>query len=275
MHISGLQITLKDDKSGQTIYQKYSDLDADSASEHFWIAPSSPWNEGYTATIDAHGLHSSQQLAINSINGKARIATTITANDNKESVLNCKDITDQTTAVGQTCANALKLPPDAMSKIGVNNYQTADGNVTVLHVKQLPSPSELDEQSDDRHLTEYQKQVMEPVVAKYPGTRIAIFFAGGPRSKAYAEEFRELLHEKRWISAPVKLVPPGNERTIDAQMSVSDDYLQVSGEADKVKELLDAFEGAGIKHRHNVARDPNIRDGDMVLWVGPKSSRKT
>jgi hypothetical protein len=243
------------------------------ASEYFWVTPSSPWNEDYTASIDAHGLHSSQKLTIRSIDGKAQLATTVTVANNKKSLLSCQNTTGQPMATNQACAATLKLQPDALSKIGVDNYQTADGSVTVLHTKGLPSPSELDEQSDDRHLTEYQKQVLRPVVAMYPGTRVTIFFAGGSRSKDYANAFRELLHENHWTTTAPEMVPLGNERIIDAQMSVSVDYLQIRGMAEKVKELLAAFDKAGIKHAHHFALDPDVKDGDVVLWIGPKSPK--
>lgn len=273
LHVSGLQIALTDMKSGQTVLQKYSGVDADTARDYFWVIPSSPWDEHYSATIEAHGLHSSQNLTVRSVKGNAQLSTSVTMLGDKNPVLSCQDATQQASSKNQPCTDILKLPPDALSNLDVSNYQSATGNVTARHVKELPSPSELDEESDDRHLTEYQQQIMRPVLLKYANSRITIFFAGGSRSEAYADEFRELFQSGGWKTGKPILVPPGNERIIDVQMSVSDDYLQVNGEDNKVKELLSVLDRAGIKHAHHFARDPSIKDGDTVLWVGPKSPK--
>jgi hypothetical protein len=81
LHVSALQIVLKDSKSGQTVFQKYSELDADTAREYFWVIPTSPWDESYSATIEAHGLHSSQNLTIRSFKGNAQLSTSVTIVD--------------------------------------------------------------------------------------------------------------------------------------------------------------------------------------------------
>ena len=56
----------------------------------------------------------------------------------------------------------MKLPADVTSTLDVYSYQHPDGSVTVRKVRTLPSPSELDEQSDQRHLTDYQKEQLRP-----------------------------------------------------------------------------------------------------------------
>lgn len=57
------------------------------------------------------------------------------------------------------------------------------------------------------------------------------------------------------------------------QLTISDGYLQISGESTKILELLDALDKSGVKHAHRFTRDPNIKDGEIVLWVGPKSPK--
>jgi len=165
LHISGLQIALKDEQSGQISFHKPADLDADTSSESFWVTPSRPWDEQYTATIDAHDHHSIQTLTVHSHNKKLQLATAVITPDHRNPVLSCNDAQN-----ANSCSDVLKLDPGAMSRLGASNYQKADGGVTALQVKKLPSPSELDEQSDDRPLTEFQKRALEPVVMKYPGT---------------------------------------------------------------------------------------------------------
>jgi len=58
----------------------------------------------------------------------------------------------------RSCAEPMKLPADVTSTLDVYSYQHPDGSVTMRKVRTLPSPSELDEQSDQRHLTDYQKE---------------------------------------------------------------------------------------------------------------------
>jgi hypothetical protein len=269
-HISGLQIALKDEKSGQTSFHELADLDSDTSSESFWVTPSHPWDEQYTATIDAHDLHSIQTLIVQSHTKKLQLATAVTISGHKNFVLSCKDAQPPDP---HSCSDVLKLDSDALSRLGVSNYQKADGSVTALKVKKLPSPSEMDEQSDDRHLTEFQQRALEPVVAKYPGTLLIVFYAGGTKSKAYAGEWYDFLKSKRWAASKPELVPVGNEGIIDVQLTMSDNYLQVSGESTKIMELRDALDKSGIKHAHRFTRDPNIKDGEIVLWIGPKSPK--
>ena len=268
LHISGLQIALKDEKSGQISFHKPADLDADTSSESFWVTPSHPWDEGYTATIDAHDLHSIQALTVHSHNQKLQLATAVTIPDHRNPVLSCNDAQN-----ASSCSDVLKLDPDAMSRLGASNYQKADGSVTALQVKKFPSPSQLDEQSDDRHLTEFQKRALDPVVIKYPGTRVIVFYAGGTKSKAYAGEWYDFLKSKRWAASKPELVPIGNEAIIDVQLTISESYLQISGESTKILELLDALDKSGVKHARRFTRDPSIKDGEIVLWVGPKSPK--
>ena len=268
LHVSGLLVTLTDDKSGQTSTQKYPDFDADTVSEFLWVTPSHPWDEKYIATFDAHELHSTQKLTIQSHNKTLQLLTTVMVPERQAPVLKCDDMkTDDP----NSCFNVLKLEPDSLKRLDVSSYEKADGNVQILRIKQFPSPSELDEQSDDRHLTEFQQRALEPFLSKYPGTRITIFYAGGDRSKAYAEEWYRFLKSK-WLPSNPELVPLGNEGILDVQITVGGKLSKVKGESN-LPQLLDALDKSGVKHAHHFTIDPNIEDGDLMLWVGPKSPK--
>jgi hypothetical protein len=166
----------------------------------------------------------------------------------------------------------MKLKGDVMGTLDVNGYQTADGNFTARKIKELPSPSDLDEQSDDRHITEYEHQIIEPVLKKYARSQLLIYFAGGQKSKAYAEEFRAMFQSRNWKVKGPTLVPIGDERIIDVQMSVN--YAENWNKYNpKPREILNAFEKAGIKQRSNLAIDVNVPHDWIVLWVGPRSPK--
>jgi hypothetical protein len=164
----------------------------------------------------------------------------------------------------------MKLPGDVPSKLDVYSYQRADGNLTIRNTRTLPSPSELDQRSDDRHLTEYQRQILEPVLERYGKSRLLIYFAGGRKSKAYAEEFRDMFSAKNWnIDGPL-FVPIGDERIIDVQLSINAQG-NWNRHNPKAEALLNAFGKAGIKQRSKLTVDPNVPGDVIVLWVGPRS----
>jgi len=161
----------------------------------------------------------------------------------------------------------MKLPTDVTSTLDVYSYQHPDGSVTVRKVRTLPSPSELDEQSDQRHLTDYQKEQLRPAIKQYAGSRLRVFYSGGPNTLAYAEELRQLFAEI-WTTNKVSVVPVGDERIIDVQITVGNKGLEV-----EARTLLDAFQSAGIKHSKFFSVDPDAVN-DVVLWVGPKSPKE-
>jgi len=135
----------------------------------------------------------------------------------------------------------MKLPADVASTLDVYTTQHPDGSVTMRKVRTLPSPSELDEQSDQRHLTDYQKEQLRPAIKQYAGSRLRVFYSGGPNTLAYAEELRQLFAET-WKTNEVSVVPVGDERIIDVQITVSN-----KGQEVEARTLLGAFQSAGIK----------------------------
>jgi hypothetical protein len=160
----------------------------------------------------------------------------------------------------------MKVPANVTSTLEVYSYQHPDGSVTVQKVRTLPSPSELDEQSDQRHLTDYQKEQLRPAIKQHAGSRLRVFYSGGPNTLAYAEELKQLFAES-WKTNEVTVVPVGDERIIDVQIAVGN-----KGQEVEARTLLDAFQSAGIKHKKFFSVDPDAGN-DVVLWVGPKSPK--
>jgi hypothetical protein len=93
-----------------------------------------------------------------------------------------------------------------------------------------------------------------------------VFYSGGPNTLAYAEELRQLFAET-WETNEVSVVPVGDERIIDVQITVGN-----KGQEVEARTLLDAFQSAGIKHKKFFSVDPDAGN-DAVLWVGPKSPK--
>jgi hypothetical protein len=79
--------------------------------------------------------------------------------------------------------------------------------------------------------------------SKYAGSRLRVFYSGGPNTLAYAEGLRQLCAES-WKTNVVSVVPVGDERIIDVQITVGN-----KGQEVEARTLLDALRSAGIKHK--------------------------
>lgn len=271
--LSRVEVTLKDNKSGRTVVQSFPEIDPGPlrSDQYIWFTPSPPWDEDYTVTATSKESHSSQNLIVRGTQHQIQFATQVTVEDEASPALSCRDKLlprSYTLAAKEThsCAEPMKLPADMASTLDVYSYQHPDGSVTVRKLRTLPSPSELDEQSEQRHLTDYQKEQLRPAIKQYAGSRLRVFYSGGPNTFAYAEELRQLFGES-WKTNEVLAVPVGDERIIDVQITVGN-----KGHGVEARTLLDAFQSAGIKHRKFFSVDPDA-GSDVVLWVGPKSPK--
>jgi len=271
--LSRVEVALKDNKSGQIYVQSFPEIDPGPlrADQYFWFAPSSPWDEDYTVTVTSRETHSSQRLIVRSAHHRVQFATQVTVEDEASPALSCRDEllpSSSVLAEGETrsCIEPMKLVEDVASALDAHSYQHPDGSVTVRRLRSLPSPSELDEQSEQRHLTDYQKQLLRPVLKGYAGSRLRIFYSGGPNTAAYAEEWRQLFSGS-WKTTAPSMVPVGDERIIDVQITVGNKQQEL-----EAKTLIDAFQSAGIKHRKFFSID-HAADDDVVLWIGPKSPK--
>jgi hypothetical protein len=272
-NLSRVEVKLTDNKSGQGYAQTFPEIDPGPmrADQYLWFTPSSPWDEDYTVTATSKESHSSQRLIVRSTQHQVQFATQVTVEEEASPALSCRDSllpSSYTLAAKErrSCAEPMKLPDDVTSALDVYSYQHPDGSVTVRKMRTLPSPSELDEQSDQPHLTDYQKQLLRPAVTQYAGSRLRVFYSGGPKTLAYAEKWRQLFAES-WKTDKVSFVPVGDERIIDVQITVGN-----KGQEVEARTLLDAFQSAGVKHRRFFSVDPDA-GSDVVLWVGPKSPK--
>jgi hypothetical protein len=108
------------------------------------------------------------------------------------------------------------------------------------------------------------------VLSNYRRSRATIYFFGGPRTKAYAGEFYDMFRAQRWVISPPVQAPVGDERIIDVQIAVN--YRENWNKSNsKPHDVLVAFGKAGIKQRSNLVLDPDVPQGSIVLWIGPRS----
>ena len=91
--LSRVEVTLKDNKSGQTIVQSFPEIDPGPlrSDQYLWFTPSSPWDEDYTVTATSKESHSSQNLIVRGTQHQIRFATQVTVEDEASPTLSCRD----------------------------------------------------------------------------------------------------------------------------------------------------------------------------------------
>jgi len=277
LSLHNVRISLRDNRSGQRQTNSYPEVDPhpQSMEPYIWVSPSSPWDEDYSVTVDTAESSSSQHLVLRSVAGQPRLGAEIAVGSEKRPIAQCRDAelpAEYAIAKGarSNCAEVMKLPDHLPVILDVASFQLADGDLTVRRVLRLPPPEELDRDSDSRHLTEYQEQLIRPVLRRYSGGQVQIYFAGGARTRRYAEEFYKLFHGTGWKSSIPASAPPGDQRIIDVQWSVNEAQNRDRRDP-KLWALMSTLKEAGVKQRQRPVLDPAVPRDVFVLWIGPKS----
>lgn len=278
--LSDVDIGVRDNKSGTTYSQHFPKIDQSQVASplYMWLQPSSPWDEDYSFKVSAREMNSSERLILRDVHHRVQFAMEITLDTEQKPVESCRDEllpTSYTVASGthRTCSALTELQSNVLENLEWYSLQNPDGNLTIRKLRALPSPSELDEQSDERHITDYQKQIIRPVIKKYANSRVAIFYAGGSKARAYAREFEYLFRSEGWGAGAPKIVPVGDERIIDVQLSTGGELGKQDFQTIRAAEIVNAFKQAGIKQRTHYVVDPHVAKDVAVLWVGPKSPK--
>jgi hypothetical protein len=277
--LQNVKIAIKDNNSGSVLEKDFETeiepgpQDPD-APRYVWVKPSHPWDEDYTVTVTGTKFRSVQEIVLRSTGQNIQFAVGITTDSRRNPVMACRDRQlPQTVSLGQgakdNCDIFMAASPGLLSKLQPKpyGYQGPNGSYSVVRMRELPSASELESQTEERHLTEFKQTVMKTKLSKYRGTRLLVLHTGGPKTLAYATEFYNFFHALRWRVEGPQLVPAGDERLVDVQVSLSGSYL--STPYPRAADFLSSLEG--IKHRQRYVYDDSISPDLIVLWVGPKS----
>lgn len=278
--IQNVKIVVKDNKSGEV--QENDDFrsgiepgpqDPD-APRYIWIKPSHPWDEDYTITVTGTKFRLVQQIALRTANKKAQLGVEIRIGEETKPLIKCRDDLlpvnySLARDARENCNTLMSIDPQSLNKLKpeIYGFQNAGGDYSAVKIRKLPTASDLDSQSEDRHLTEYQQTVMRATLAKYAGQKLLILYAGGSKSLAYANEFKSFFHSQGWRVQGPRLVPVGDEELVDMQVSVSKAYWNTPNPV--AQDLMGALEGT--KHRQRYVYDDAVPADLIVLWVGPKS----
>jgi hypothetical protein len=244
------------------------------APRYIWFKPSHPWDEDYAITVTGSHFRSVQEIVLRGTKQGLQFAMQITVDANKRAVVKCRDkLLPETYSLGrgslENCDSLMAVDQGFLKSLRPEPYgfQLFDGAYSIKRIRQLPPPSELDAQSDDRHLTEYMRTIMRSNLSKYGGTKLSLLSTGGPKSLAYAAELRDFFESLGWHVDGPRPVPVGDERLVDIQISVSSRYRNKSFPT--ATDLLNSLEG--IKHRRRLVLDDAISSDLIVVWVGPRS----
>jgi len=268
-----LEASIRDNSTEAVQVEKLGDIEAGpqnpDAPRYVWVKPTHPWAEDYSVTVRGKGFQSAQRITLRSAKHALQLAMQINIGNNAKPTVSCLDGFARTASDRlPSCKNLTAMADEFMQKLQPlpYNVQKPDGALTIMRMRTLPEPSELDNESEDRHLTEYLQSIMRPTLSQYRGTKLLIFYAGGPRTLRYAREFCDFFrYSLRWQVSGPQLVPVGNERMVDVQVS----YNPNGGEQPTVSSLLGVLQG--VKHRKRPVLDSDIPPRVIVLWVGPKS----
>ena len=244
------------------------------APHYIWVKPSHPWDEDYTITVTGTKFRSVQDIVLRSAKQNVQFAMRITVDPEKKPVVDCRDgLLPEAYSLGresrENCNTLMAVDPGLLKKLQPQPYslQRPNGDFSVVRKRKLPPASDLDIQSEDRHLSEYQQTIMKSKLSKYRGAELLVLYAGGPRTLSYATEFRDFFGSIGWHVEGPRPVPIGDERLVDVQVSVSKRYW--NSQYPRAADLLSSLEG--IKHRQRYVYDDAISPDLIVFWVGPKS----
>jgi len=256
--LKNLHIRIKDNRSGNI--QENNDFkdgiepgpQNPDAPNYIWVKPSHPWDEDYTITVTGTEFHSVQDIVFRSVQKTGQFAMQVTIEPGGRPVMSCRDsLIPEAYPAGrgsrENCSAVVAVDPRVLNKLQPEPYgfEEPNGAFTATRLRKLPPASDLDVQSEDRHLTEYQQTVMKGKLSKYRGTKLLILYAGGPKTLAFARSFRKLFSGFGWYVEGPRFVPVGDEEIVDVQMSVSRRYW--NRPYSRAADLLSSLQG--IKHR--------------------------
>jgi hypothetical protein len=278
--LQNVRIIIKDNKSGDVTEDDDFTTGIEPGSQspdaprYIWVKPSRPWDEDYTITVTGTRFRSVQELVLRSDGDNLHFAAQVKVDPDDKPVVSCRDsLLPDSYSLGlgsrDNCDTLMATDAGWLSHLHPEPYglQRPNGDFTIVRLRKLPTPSELESQSDDRHVTEYEQSIMRAKLSKYRGTKVLILYAGGSKTLAYAMEFRDFLTSLQWNVAAPRLVPAGDEGLVDVQVSISYKYWSISYPT--ATDFLNSLEG--IKHRRRLNYDDAIPMNQVILWVGPKS----
>ena len=180
--LQNVKIVIKDNKSGAVmedddfktgIEPGPQNLDAP---RYIWVKPSHPWDEDYTITVTGTKFRSVQETVLRSVDRSLQFAARITVDPKKKPVASCRDSQlPEAYSLGrgstENCDILMAVDSQFLNKLEpeFHGFQRPNGDFSVTRVRELPTASDLDSQSEDRHLTEYEQTIIRSKLSNIVG----------------------------------------------------------------------------------------------------------
>jgi hypothetical protein len=278
--LHNVKVILRDNKSGQTHNEEYAERDPAPdhplATPYFWFTPSSPWDEDYTVTSEEFSAEHKENLVLRSTKHTLQFAVEIYAAGSPNPVRSCRDPllppSYQLAPRSAESCDAMMTVPDALKanlKPAPYNMELPDGRFQILRMRTLNPPAGSESQSEERELSDWQKQKILPSIAPYHGKKLLILTASGKEASEYAKNFRDTFKLARWHVEGPESVPAGDEDIIDVQISACDPIAKAP--RPELAAVIDALSNAAVKRRGGFVSDADVPADLIVLWVGWKS----
>jgi hypothetical protein len=313
--LTNVELILHDDRAqGQATsdyIERYPEVDpgeSDSHAaqpKHFWLAPSTPWDEDYTITIRAGEKSFLEHIIVRgfspaatpgaSINpppapkvtplqgdgplaaemGEVEFAIRLTTADSDKTIFTCQDpylqnLPSWSSDKHEPCVKHSREIPSFEGRLDPKPFVLVfpGGMIDMTPNISQGLPSHPETEPSTRNLSGWQKARMKEQLEKFQGQKILILVAGDSETWKYAKNFRDVFYEAHWkVEGPLE-----GPKTACTPVDVSlwtwkNDF---SNERAHLLAVRKALEAAGVKggHRHNCVLESR---NALVLWVGVKS----
>jgi hypothetical protein len=273
--------------------------------KHFWLAPSTPWDEDYTITLRAGEKSFVERIIVRGVSppatpgasvnpppapkvtpaqgdgplapemGTVEFAIRLTTADSNKAIFTCQDshlqsLPSWSADKHEPCSKHSREIPSFEGRLDPKPFVVVfpSGMIDMTPNLKDEVPSHPETEPSVRNLSGWQKARMKEQLEKFQGQKILILVAGDSETWKYAKDFRDVFHEAHWKVKGPLAGPKTSCTPMDVNLwTWKDDF---NNERVHLLAVRKALEAAGVKgaHRHNcVLASQNA----LVLWVGVKS----
>jgi hypothetical protein len=276
--------------------------------KHFWFAPSTPWNEDYTVTIQSREKSMVERILVTGLSpptppgtsanpppppkvvpssgdgplspdmGKVELAVRVIENGSNVPLFTCQDPDLQNHTESrewesdqpEPCAQHSSEIPRFEGGLDPKPFALIfpSGMIDMTPNRSSALSSHPETEPSVRALSDWQKQQIEAQLSKFPGKKILILAAGDSSTSRYARDFRDVFRQSRWIVRGPVAAPKLSCTPTDVSFWTW--KSDFGNERPHVIAVQKALEDAGVKggRHHNCVLE---HPDILVLWIGPKS----
>jgi len=273
--------------------------------KHFWLAPSTPWDEDYTITFRAGEKSFVERIIVRGVSppptpgasinpppapkvtprqgdgplepemGTVEFAIRLTTADSNKAIFTCQDrhlqhLPSWSTDSHEPCSKHSQQIPSFEARLDPKPFVLVfpSGMIDMTPNIKEELPSHPETEPSVRNLSGWQKARMMEQLEKFQGQKILILVAGDSETWKYAKDFRKVFQEAHWKVKGPMAGPKTSCTPMDADLwTWKDDF---NNERPHTLAVRKALEAAGVKGGH-VNKCVLASKDALVLWIGVKS----